>query len=158
MSPITTLQCTCCFNPLAIPRLNMYSLAVALARNSTTKDVLRHTLHILNNATNCTCVRQLPGQQAFPPAAYGFDRLDLLLLAVQPRNFLCQCSMSTNTGLENEGNLAAAADLWPAAPRALNFPSQPYRQSRDSFRRCVARRHGWWCSGHLWTDMNSTGV
>jgi hypothetical protein len=32
--------------------------------------------------------------------------------------------MSTDTGHENEGNLAAAADLWLAAPRAqFSFPA-----------------------------------
>jgi hypothetical protein len=34
--------------------------------------------------------------------------------------------MSTNTGLENKGNLAAAADLWLAAPRA-QFPFSTLR-------------------------------
>ena len=39
--------------------------------------------------------------------------------------------MSTNTNFENEGNLAAAVDLWPAAPRA-QFPFSALRRTTAS--------------------------
>jgi hypothetical protein len=123
-------------------------------RSSTTEHVLRHTLHILNNelylrpATartdlSTSCIRIWPtGLAASGRATHAISSASI------------QCPQTQVLKMKAIWRLRQIfGRLPPARPISLLSPT-----SHDSFRRSVARRYGWWCNGHLWIDMTSTGV